>query len=82
MTVEQIGIVGAGTMGTGIAVVSCLAGYQTLIHDPDEGALVESQVKVGEILADGNGKTWDSEEAEEASERLLPAETIAASSGS
>jgi 3-hydroxybutyryl-CoA dehydrogenase len=77
VTVEQVGIVGAGTMGTGIAVISCLAGYPTLIHDPDEAALVESQVKVGEILADGQGKAWDGEEAEEASERLLPAETIA-----
>jgi 3-hydroxybutyryl-CoA dehydrogenase len=77
VTVEQVGIVGAGTMGTGIAVLSCLAGHPTLIHDPDEGALVESQVNVGQILADGNGKAWDDEEAEEASERLLPAETVA-----
>jgi 3-hydroxybutyryl-CoA dehydrogenase len=75
--VERIGIVGAGTMGTGIALISCLGGYSTFIHDPDETALVESQVKVGEILADGEGRHWDSEEAEAASELLLPAETIA-----
>ena len=77
MSVEQIGIVGAGTMGTGIALISCLGGYSTLIHDPDEAVLVESQVKVGEALADGEGEHWDDEDAEAASELLLPAETIA-----
>jgi 3-hydroxyacyl-CoA dehydrogenase len=75
--VERIGIVGAGTMGTGIALISCLGGYSTFIHDPDEAVLVEAQVKVGEILADGAGRYWDGEEAEAASELLLPAETIA-----
>jgi 3-hydroxybutyryl-CoA dehydrogenase len=75
--VEQIGIVGAGTMGTGIALISCLAGYSTLIHDPDEDALVASQVKVGEDLAEGQGEDWDGDEAEAASELLWPAETVA-----
>ena len=32
MAVERIGILGAGTMGTGIALISCLGGYSTLIH--------------------------------------------------
>jgi 3-hydroxybutyryl-CoA dehydrogenase len=81
VSVEQIGIVGAGTMGTGIALISCLGGYSTLIHDPDEAALVESQVKVGEILAEGAGKHWDGDEAESASELLLPAEAIAELAG-
>jgi 3-hydroxybutyryl-CoA dehydrogenase len=77
VTVEQVGIVGAGTMGTGIALISCLGGYSTLIHDPDEDALVEAQVKVGELLANGEGRHWGGEEAEAASERLLPAEELA-----
>jgi 3-hydroxybutyryl-CoA dehydrogenase len=81
VNVEQVGIVGAGTMGTGIAVVACLGGYDTLVHDPDEGVLVESQIKVGEILADGEGKHWDAEEAEAASERLDAAESIAGLAG-
>jgi 3-hydroxybutyryl-CoA dehydrogenase len=74
--VTRIGIVGAGTMGTGIALISCLAGYETLLHDPDEDALVESQVKVGEMLAEGEGRHWDTDEAEAASELLRPAEEI------
>jgi 3-hydroxybutyryl-CoA dehydrogenase len=74
--VERIGIVGAGTMGTGIALISCLGEFPTLICDPDENALVDAQVKVGETLAEGSGRHWEPEEAEAASERLLPAETI------
>ena len=76
MSVERVGIVGAGTMGTGIALISCLGGYSTLIYDPDEGALVAAQVKVGEILAEGADKHWGHEEAEEASELLWPAATV------
>ncbi len=75
--VEKIGIVGAGTMGTGIALASCLGGFATLIHDPDQGALIEAQVTVGETLAEGGGRHWDSEMAEAAAERLAPAEGIA-----
>jgi len=75
--VEKIGIVGAGTMGTGIALTSCLGGFTTLIHDPDEGALIEAQVTVGETLAEGAGRHWDAEKAEAAAEQLLPAERIA-----
>jgi 3-hydroxybutyryl-CoA dehydrogenase len=74
--VERIGIVGAGTMGTGIALISCLGEFPTLICDPDENALVDAQVTVGEALAEGSGRHWEPEEAEAASERLLPAETI------
>jgi 3-hydroxybutyryl-CoA dehydrogenase len=74
--VERIGIVGAGTMGTGIALISCLGGYETTLHDPDEGALVAAQVKVGETLAEGAGRYWERTDAEAASERLAPAETV------
>jgi 3-hydroxybutyryl-CoA dehydrogenase len=77
VTVEHVGIVGAGTMGTGIALVSCLGGYSTLIHDPDEAALVSAQVRVGELLADGGGRHWERGDAEAASERLRPAGAIA-----
>jgi len=74
--VERIGIVGAGTMGTGIALIACLGEFPTLICDPDENALVEAQVTVGETLAEGSDRHWEPEEAEAASERLLPAERI------
>ena len=34
-----IGVAGAGTMGAGIAQLACLAGFETLLHDPDPKAL-------------------------------------------
>jgi 3-hydroxybutyryl-CoA dehydrogenase len=34
-----IGVVGAGTMGAGIAQLACQAGARTLLHDPDDEAL-------------------------------------------
>ena len=33
MTIKKIGIIGAGTMGHGIALVSAKAGYQVVLHD-------------------------------------------------
>ena len=34
-----LGVAGAGTMGAGIAQLGCVAGMQTLLHDPDPDAL-------------------------------------------
>jgi len=36
---QTIGVVGAGTMGAGIAELACLAGARTLLHDPVPDAL-------------------------------------------
>ncbi|HEU5143043.1 MAG TPA: 3-hydroxyacyl-CoA dehydrogenase NAD-binding domain-containing protein [Solirubrobacterales bacterium] len=82
MTIEQVGIVGAGTMGTGIALLSCLGRYATRIHDPDEAVLVGAQTVVGDALAEGEEKHWSQEEAEAASGRLRPADTLADLAGS
>jgi 3-hydroxybutyryl-CoA dehydrogenase len=80
--IERVGIVGAGTMGTGIALLACLGRYATRIHDPNEGVLVAAQTMVGDALADGEGRYWTEEEAESASGRLRPAESIADLAGS
>ncbi len=39
MTIQTIGVVGAGQMGNGIAHVMALAGYDVLLNDIDQGAL-------------------------------------------
>ena len=39
MTPRTLGVVGAGTMGAGIAQLGCAAGMQTTLHDPLPGAL-------------------------------------------
>src|SRR5512136_2206332 len=33
LTIKKIGIIGAGTMGHGIALVSAKAGYDVILHD-------------------------------------------------
>ncbi len=40
MTVERIGVLGAGVMGGGIAQVCATAGYEVVVYDIDPGALV------------------------------------------
>src|SRR6185437_1555191 len=39
MTIERIGIIGAGQMGTGIAHVLALAGYDVVLDDLNKDAL-------------------------------------------
>ena len=61
MTIERVGIVGAGQMGNGIAHVFALAGYEVLLNDINAGALeaavslidrnLERQVSKGQIEA-------------------------------
>jgi 3-hydroxybutyryl-CoA dehydrogenase len=36
---KALGVAGAGTMGSGIAQLGCVAGLTTLLHDPDPDAL-------------------------------------------
>src|SRR5207244_1353261 len=36
---QTIGVLGAGTMGAGIAQLACLSGARTLLHDPAPEAL-------------------------------------------
>ena len=76
MTIERIGVVGAGTMGTGIALLSGLGRYATWLHDPDEEALAAAQSTIGQSLAEGADKRWSDEAAEAASGRLRSAETL------
>ena len=42
----KIGIIGSGAMGTGIAQVTSIAGFQTLIFDTNRKALVNSTQKI------------------------------------
>jgi 3-hydroxybutyryl-CoA dehydrogenase len=74
LTVARIGIVGAGTMGAGIAQISCLGGYQTSLHDPIHEALDAGIERVAVDLAKGAERgRWSKSDADAASARLSSA---------
>ena len=51
MAKELIGIVGAGTMGAGIAQLALEAGHEVVLHDVDEAAIERGRSKIREGLA-------------------------------
>jgi 3-hydroxybutyryl-CoA dehydrogenase len=75
--VERIGVAGAGTMGAGIAQLACLGGYETLIHDPDPGALARGEEAVRAALAKGAERgRWSAEQVQAASAQLAAAPAL------
>jgi len=81
-SVERIGVVGAGTMGTGIAQVACLGGYETRLHDPVPEALEQGLERLPEALAKGvRRELWSEAEADAARARLSPARSVAELAG-
>jgi 3-hydroxybutyryl-CoA dehydrogenase len=69
-----IGVAGAGTMGAGIAELACLAGFETLLHDPDPEALARGceRLHAGLERAVERGRASD-QEAGRAAARLVAA---------
>jgi 3-hydroxybutyryl-CoA dehydrogenase len=51
MTIRTVTVLGAGTMGHGIAHVAALAGYETGLFDPAESALAAARDRVDAILS-------------------------------
>jgi len=47
MSVQTIAIIGAGTMGTGIAQVAAAAGFQAILIDVDQKALGKAMERIG-----------------------------------
>jgi len=75
MSVERLGVVGAGTMGAGIAQLGCLGGFEVVLHDPDPQALASGADRLRAALAKGAGKgLWEPAEAAQAEGKL---ETVA-----
>jgi len=70
-------VVGAGTMGAGIAQISALGGYETRLHDPIPAALDTGIERLHAALAKGATKgLWTAEEADAASARIGPASSL------
>ena len=72
-----IGVVGAGTMGSGIAQLGCLSGARTLLHDPFPEALSGGLERIRAHLERGAERgRWSAEEASAAAERLEGAASL------
>ena len=50
MTTEIVGVVGAGTMGAGIAQVALEAGHEVLLNDVDEAAIERGRARIEDGL--------------------------------
>ena len=63
MTIRQISVIGTGTMGRGIAYLSAVAGYETVLFDVDLDALDAARTAVDSSLkkAVSKGKLTDSD---------------------
>ena len=73
--VERVGVVGAGTMGAGIAQVACLGGFETLLHDPARRARARRASGCAAALAKGAERgLWSEDDAEPRRARLRPRE--------
>jgi 3-hydroxybutyryl-CoA dehydrogenase len=72
-----IGVVGAGTMGSGIAQLACQSGARTLLHDPFPDALERGAEQIKRHLERGAERgRWSAEEADAASARLETASRV------
>ena len=49
--ITTVGVLGAGTMGAGIAQVAAEAGLEVLLHDPGVGATERARDRIGGFLA-------------------------------
>src|SRR2546423_12740516 len=74
---ERLGVVGAGTMGGGIAQLGALAGIDTLVHDPIEDALERGMAQIEKNLAKGAERgRWSRDDAAAAVQRVRAARSI------
>ncbi len=51
--IRQISVIGTGTMGRGIAYLAAVAGYDTVLHDADAGAIDGAKASLDSMLAKG-----------------------------
>ncbi|HEY8582531.1 MAG TPA: 3-hydroxyacyl-CoA dehydrogenase NAD-binding domain-containing protein [Capillimicrobium sp.] len=73
-----VGVVGAGTMGRGIAQLAVLAGCRTLLHDPVADALDQAPSRIRRDLDRGaRRERWSGAQAAAAAGRLTPVAGLA-----
>ena len=71
--VREIGVVGAGFMGSGIAESAARAGLRVRVYEPAAGPLEQSRTRIARSVERAvRGGKMDSEQAQELQERGLP----------
>jgi len=90
LTIEKVGVVGCGLMGSGIAEVAAKAGFHVAVREIDEEALeagrervrrsMERAVEKGKLEADARDEAWErlafTTELEDLSDRDIVIEAI------
>jgi 3-hydroxybutyryl-CoA dehydrogenase len=77
MSAERVGVVGAGTMGAGIAQIAALGGYRTVIYEIDGKALERGLEQLRNGLRRGVERgRWSEQDAIDARERIEAASII------
>jgi 3-hydroxybutyryl-CoA dehydrogenase len=71
VSISRVGVIGAGTMGRGIAQVAALGGYSTVLYDVAPELADAGAAALREALAKGASRgRWSEEAAEAASNRV------------
>jgi 3-hydroxybutyryl-CoA dehydrogenase len=79
---KTIGVVGAGTMGSGIAQLAAKAGARTLLHDPIPEALAKGLARAqGGLEKEAAKGRLSEEQARAAARRLEPVDDLGAMGG-
>jgi 3-hydroxybutyryl-CoA dehydrogenase len=82
VSVSRVGVVGAGTMGRGIAQLAALGGYETVLYDPLPGVAESSAAVLREALEKGAARgRWSESLAKAASRHVQPAQDAAKLAG-
>ena len=80
--IECIAVIGAGTMGHGIAQVAAMAGYRTRLTDTSPDALSAAMSRIGSNLAGAvNRSKISQEDADAATARIVTATDLPAAAG-
>jgi 3-hydroxybutyryl-CoA dehydrogenase len=82
MKVSRVGVVGAGTMGRGIAQLAALGGYETVLYDVSLELAEGGAAALREALEKGAARgRWSEDDARAAAARVEPAAEIEAMAG-
>lgn len=77
VSIHNIGVIGAGTMGLGIAQISAMAGYNVQLFDMVPGSAEQAMIKIRENLLKGIDKgKLSEEEMESALLKIILAEDL------